>query len=112
MEGRLFGCLRGLLSNLLLLKTQRQLSIMHASQDRGGLERSIQPDIQVPIDKQLLPDQRYQIRQRPSECGFQLQVLQDQHGYKLSPTREPSRVPLGLVFLNCLLELPATEHLQ
>jgi hypothetical protein len=38
--------------------------------------------------------------------------LAKQHGHELAPTRETPRVPLGLVFLDCLFELPAREKLQ
>src|SRR5258708_39806067 len=38
--------------------------------------------------------------------------LAKQHGHKLAPTGETPRVPLGLVLLDRLLELPARKQLQ
>src|ERR1035437_9378451 len=38
--------------------------------------------------------------------------LAKQHGHELAPTGEAPRVPLGLVLLDRLLELPAREQLQ
>src|ERR1035437_5260745 len=38
--------------------------------------------------------------------------LAKQHGHELAPTGETPRVPLGLVLLDRLLELPAREQLQ
>jgi len=59
---------------------------MEASQGRRSLERIIQPYVKVPVNKQLLAQQGYQVRQRPVEFGFELQELQDQH-------RDQRRVP-------------------
>src|SRR5260370_21352840 len=38
--------------------------------------------------------------------------LAKQHGHKLAPTGEAPRVPLGLVLLDRLLEIPARKKLQ
>src|SRR5207244_11649432 len=38
--------------------------------------------------------------------------LAKQHGHELAPTGETPRVPLGLVLLDRLLELPARKQLQ
>src|SRR5229473_3011644 len=38
--------------------------------------------------------------------------LAKQHGHELAPTGEAPRVPLGLVLLDCSLELPARKQLQ
>src|SRR5712692_3748423 len=38
--------------------------------------------------------------------------LAKQHGHELAPTRETPRVPLGLVLLDSLLEIPARKQLQ
>ena len=68
---------------------------MHSGQRWPGLKGIVQPDIQVPVEEQLLTEQRGQIGQRPGELRFQLQVLQHQHGDQRRPDLRPNRVGAG-----------------
>ncbi len=54
---------------------ERQLPIMPAGQRGRRLIGIVQPPEQVPVHKQLLAQQRAQIRKRPAEGGAQLQIL-------------------------------------
>src|SRR6266852_2245897 len=76
-------------------ETQRQLPVMHPRQNRGCNEWVVQPDVQIPIYKQLLPHQRHQIRQRPTVLRPQLQVLQQQDGDQRRPDLRLQRIGTG-----------------
>ena len=51
---------------------------------RSG-ERLVQPGPKVPVGEELELEQRYQIRQGPTERGPELEVLQDQQGNQRRP---------------------------
>src|SRR5579872_1414735 len=57
--------------------------------------RLIQPSPQVAMDKELLPQERHQIGERPVEGGFQLQETQHQHGDQGRPHLGFDRIGAG-----------------
>src|SRR6516225_9714261 len=52
----------------------------------------VNPSPQIAVHKQLLSQESYQVRQRPTEAGPQLQILDQQHGNQPRPDLRLQRV--------------------
>ena len=66
-----------------------------------------QVDTTGPAVAQLLAQQCRQIGKRPTEAGFHLQVLQDQHGDQRRPDLRLDRIGAGAqerLYFRCLLQ--------
>src|SRR5580658_6390512 len=84
-----------ILSNLSDLPIQQELTIMPVSQGRRWLKGIIEPGEQIPVNKELLAQQRAQIGEAPTEAGAELQIFQQQHGDQCYPNLRPQGVGGG-----------------
>src|ERR1700747_868123 len=81
-----------MLSHLRGAPCQGELASMPVDQSRGRLEGIVEPEQQIPVNKELLSQQGAQIGQRPAESGAELQILQQQHGDECCPNLGLQRV--------------------
>ena len=65
---------------------------MPAGESGGRLEGIVEPGEQIPVNKELLAQQRAQIGQRPTKAGAELQIFQQQQGNQCCPDLRLQRV--------------------
>jgi hypothetical protein len=84
-----------MLSNLSDLPIQQELTIVPVSQSWGWLKGIIEQGEQIPVNKELLAQQRAQIGQGPAEAGAELQIFQHQHSDQCCPNLRLQRIGRG-----------------
>ena len=83
--------------------------VVHAGQRRWSLKRFVQPRPQIPIEEQLLSQQRRQRRQRPAKLRFQRYFSTN---IAISAVHTWVRTALALVPTNVLIRRCCLIHLK